>query len=255
MAWSCLNAWDQARMRSGGQLPPLDMLHPRIPGVIVMEDLLNRSALLRQAILSTVDHPLADDSPRLLASVDAALLSLEHAEALRTLLQAGMASSAMALMRCQYEAFTRSVWILHCAADEQVELLSLPPETGMNEKGLPMLTKMLEAFAQVPSLANLLPHLVEMKAHAWSPLNSFVHAGVHAMSRSRDGFPTPLAINVVRMSNNMSMMAGQHLAILTGIPDLQKDVLRLNEPYAGCLLFDEEKRRAIEADSLSGQSS
>ncbi|MEV5117172.1 hypothetical protein MRBLST12_000078 [Stenotrophomonas indicatrix] len=161
----------------------------------------------------------------------------------------------MALMRCQYEAFTRSVWILHCAADEQVELLSLPPETGMNEKGLPMLTKMLEAFAQVPSLANLLPHLVEMKAHAWSPLNSFVHAGVHAMSRSRDGFPTPLAINVVRMSNNMSMMAGQHLAILTGIPDLQKDVLRLNETYAGCLLFDEEKRRAIEADSLSGQSS
>ncbi|GEM_PF-6197320 len=43
-----------------------------------MEDLLNRSALLRQAILSTVDHPLADDSSRLLASMDAALLSLEH---------------------------------------------------------------------------------------------------------------------------------------------------------------------------------
>lgn len=219
-----------------------------------MEDLLNRSALLRQAILSTVDHPLADDPLRLLGSVDAALLSLEHAEALRTLLQAGMASSAMALMRCQYEAFTRSVWILHCAADEQVELLSLPPETGMNEKGLPMLSKMLEAFAQVPSLANLLPHLVELKAHAWSPLNSFVHAGVHAMSRSRDGFPTPLAINVVRMSNNLSMMAGQHLAILTGIPDMQKGVLRLNETYAECLLLDEEKRRAIQA-SLSGQSS
>lgn len=58
-----------------------------------MEDLLNRSALLRQAILSKVDHPLAEDSPRMLASMDAALLSLEHADALPTLLQADKASS------------------------------------------------------------------------------------------------------------------------------------------------------------------
>lgn len=220
-----------------------------------MEDLLNRSALLRQAILSTVDHPLAEDSPRLLASLDAALLSLEHADALRTLLQAGMAPSAMALMRCQYEAFTRSVWILHCAADEQVELLSLPPEAGISEKALPMLSKMLEAFAEVSELGNLLPHLIELKLHAWAPLNSFVHAGVHAMSRSRDGFPMPLAINVIRMSNNLSMMAGQHLAILTGVPDLQKKVLRLNETYAECLLFDEDRRRAVRADASSEKSS
>ncbi|WP_049399099.1 DUF6988 family protein [Stenotrophomonas maltophilia] len=212
-----------------------------------MEDLLNRSALLRQAILSTVDYPLADDSPRLLASMDAALLSLEHAEALRTLLQAGMAPSAMALMRCQYEAFTRSVWILHCATDDQVELLSLPPEAGTSEKGLPMLSKMLDAFAKVSELDNLLPHLIELRVHAWAPLNSFVHAGVHAMSRSRDGFPAPLVVNVIRMSNNLSMMAGQHLAILTDVPDLQKEVLRLDETFVECLLFDAEKRRAIEA--------
>ncbi|WP_322548046.1 DUF6988 family protein [Stenotrophomonas geniculata] len=220
-----------------------------------MEDLLNRSALLRQAILSTVDHPLAEDSSRLLASVDAALLSLEHADALRTLLQAGMAASAMALMRCQYEAFTRSVWILHCAADEQVELLCLPPEAGTSEQMLPMLSKMLEAFAKVAELDNLLPHLIELKVHAWAPLNSFVHAGVHAMRRSRDGVPMPLAINVIRMSNNLSMMAGQHLAILTGVPELQKKVLWLNETYAECLLFDEDRRRAVRADASSERSS
>ena len=220
-----------------------------------MEDLLNRSALLSQAILSTVDHPLADDSPRLLASMDAALLSLEHADALRMLMAGSMASSAAALFRCQYEAFTRSVWILHCAPDEQVELLCRPPQAGASEKGLPTLSKMLDAFAQVPLLDNLLPHLIELKVYAWSSLNSFVHAGVHALSRSRDGFPTPLAIDVIRMSNNLSMMAGQQLAILTGLPDLQKEVHRLNETYAGCLLFDEGKRRAIEAALLSGQSS
>ncbi|HGM7321355.1 TPA: hypothetical protein ACKQCD_002502 [Stenotrophomonas maltophilia] len=220
-----------------------------------MEELLSRSALLRQAILSTVDHPLAEDSPRMLESMDAALLSLEHADALRTLLQADKASSAMALMRCQYGAFTRSVWILHCAADEQVELLCLPSAAGTSEQGLPMLSKMLEAFAKVADLDNLLPHLIELKDHAWAPLNSFVHAGVHAMSRSRDGFPMPLAINVMRMSNNLSMMAGQHLAILTDVPHLQKKALRLNETYAECLLFDEDRHRAVRADASSEQSS
>lgn len=125
----------------------------------------------------------------------------------------------------------------------------------MSEKALPMLSKMLEAFAEVSELGNLLPHLIELKLHAWAPLNSFVHAGVHAMSRSRDGFPMPLAINVIRMSNNLSMMAGQHLAILTGVPDLQKKVLRLNETYAECLLFDEDRRRAVRADASSEKSS
>ncbi|MCR1805108.1 hypothetical protein NTC87_07805 [Stenotrophomonas geniculata] len=220
-----------------------------------MEELLSRSALLRQAILSTVDHPLAEDSPRMLETMDAALLSLEHADALRTLLQADKASSAMALMRCQYGAFTRSVWILHCAADEQVELLCLPSAAGTSEQGLPMLSKMLEAFAKVSELDNLLPHLIELRVHAWAPLNSFVHAGVHAMSRSRDGFPAPLVVNVIRMSNNLSMMAGQHLAVLTGVSDLQKEVLRLDEIFAECLLFDEEKRRDIETDAQSEQPS
>lgn len=75
------------------------------------------------------------------------------------------------------------------------------------------------------------------------------------MGRSRDGFPMPLAINVIRMSNNLSMMAGQHLATLTDVPDLQKEVLRLDETFAECLLFDEEKRRAIEARAPVERSS
>lgn len=47
-------------------------------------------------------------------------------------------------------------------------------------------------------------------------------------------------------------MARQHLAILRSL-DLQKEVLRLDETYAGWPLFDEGKRRAIEAALLSGQ--
>jgi len=142
----------------------------------MMETLLNRSALLLQAMLSVVDHPVADGSVKVSVSRDAALLSLEHAEAMRVLMEAGLAPSAAAMLRCQYEAFTRSVWILHCASDEQLALLSRPPVAGTSERHLPMLSKMIEALASVPAVSNLIPHLLQMKEYGWGALNSFVHA-------------------------------------------------------------------------------
>lgn len=143
-----------------------------------MEYLLNRSALLRQAVVSVVDYPLADDSPRVQTSHDAALLSLEHAEALRLLMAAELAPSAAALLRCQFEAFVRSVWTLSCASDSQIALLSSAPDAEARERReLPMLSEMLQALAEKPHLVNMVPLLMEMKQHAWAALNSFVHAG------------------------------------------------------------------------------
>jgi len=88
-----------------------------------MEHLLNRSALLRQAMLSVVDFPLAEESPRLQASLDAALLSVEHGESLRVRMEVQLGSSAAAMLRCQFEAFVRAVWLLSRASEDQVELL------------------------------------------------------------------------------------------------------------------------------------
>lgn len=221
----------------------------------MMEYLLNRSALLRQAVVSVVDYPLADDSPRVQTSHDAALLSLEHAEALRLLMAAELAPFAAALLRCQFEAFVRGVWTLSCASDSQIALLSSAPDAEARERReLPMLSQMLQALAEKPHLVNMVPLLMEMKQHAWAALNSFVHAGAHALDRSRTGFPLPLAINVVRISNNLMMMAGQNMAILTGQQGLQGAVITFCDAYADCLLLDEERRRAMEAAASTAHS-
>lgn len=213
-----------------------------------MEHLLNRSALLRQAMFSVVDYPLAEASPRLQASLDAALLSVEHGESLRVLMEVQLGPSAAAMLRCQFEAFVRAVWLLSRASEDQVELLSSPPTAeGRENVVLPMLSPMLRALGEDPQLANMVPHLMELKQYAWPALNSFIHAGVHALGRSREGFPLELAVNVVRCSNNLMMMAGQHMAILSGQPGLQREVLNLNDSYTDCLLLDEDKRVAIEA--------
>lgn len=221
----------------------------------MMEHLLNRSALLRQALLATVALPLADNGVRFRTSLDATVLSLQHADAVRLLMEQKLESSAAAMLRCQFEAFVRGVWLLHCASDDQVQLLSSSPQEDQGEgKALPMLSKMFESLAQVPEVANLVPLLEELKKHAWSALNSFIHAGVHAVDRSRAGFPLELAVNVVRYSNNLLMMAGQHMAILTGVPGLQGEVRRLSDVYADCLLLDEGRRRAAEAAASAPRS-
>jgi len=220
-----------------------------------MEHLLNRSALLRQAMLSVVDYPLADESPRLQASLDAALLSVEHGESLRVLMEVQLGPSAAAMLRCQFEAFVRAVWLLNGASEDQVELLSSPPTAEGGENAmLPMLSPMLRALGEDPQLANMVPHLMELKQYAWPALNSFIHAGVHALARSREGFPLELAVNVVRCSNNLTMMAGQHMSILTGVPGLQKEVLKLNDSYTDCLLLDEDKLVAIEAAAAASHA-
>lgn len=220
----------------------------------MMDHLFNQSALLRQAMLATVDYPLADNGVRFRTSLDATVLSLEHAEAVRMLMEAGLESSAAAMLRCQFEAFVRGVWLRHCASDDQVKLLSSSPKEDEG-RALPMLSKMIDSLAQVPDMANLVPLLEELKKYAWSALNSFIHAGVHAVDRSRAGFPLELAVNVVRYSNNLLMMAGQHMAILTGVPGLQGEVRRLSDVYADCLLLDEGRRRAAEAAASTPPSS
>jgi hypothetical protein len=61
-------------------------------------------------------------------------------------------------------------------------------------------------------------------------MNAFVHAGLHPIARSKDGFPTQLAIGVVKMSNGMVHMAGRLLARFT--PD-EGLVHRIERAYEG----------------------
>lgn len=219
-----------------------------------MENLLNRSALLRQAVLSVMDYPAPHAPPRVHASLDAARLSLEHGESLRVLMEAQLGSSAAAMLRCQFEAFVRAVWLTSCASEEQVELLLSPPTAEDQEKrALPILPIMLPALEKDPQLVNLVPQLKELKEYAWAALNSFVHAGVHALSRSREGFPLELAVSTVLCSNNLMMLAGQHMAILTGRKGLQKEVIQLTDAYADCLLLADGKDQADEEVAASHQ--
>ena len=147
--------------------------------------------------------------PRHRSSVVAAQLSAEHARGARLLLLEEMATnSGTALIRLQYEALLRAVWILHCASDEQVLKLAAPlsDESEQGAKNLPGPLDMLQrVVAKTPS--GLHDPLVQFHCSSWRALNSYVHAGIHPLARKSGGFPVALAEDLTRLSNGLVHVA------------------------------------------------
>ena len=59
-------------------------------------------------------------------------------------------------------------------------------------------------------------------------MNAFVHAGLHPLARTRDGFPEQLAVSVVKLSNGLIHLAARLLSRFTG----EREVMRkMDEAY------------------------
>jgi hypothetical protein len=204
---------------------------------VIDHEIFQRSELLLQNLIQTIDQPLYENSSRLCASGNFTQISIEHSCAVRTLSETRMFTSAFVVMRAQFEALLRAIWLLHCASDHQVQRLSAPldPDGEQSAKNLPQPQVMLDALAKVPVAKVPFDALTEFKSSSWKALNSFTHAGLHPLKRLVEGYPLELIFANVRMSNALSLMAGMHFCTLTGIPNLQKELLPFYNRYKDCL--------------------
>lgn len=127
-----------------------------------------------------------DKSTAMLAMCD---IAREHANSVRELIRLGLPTSAMAMLRLQYEAVVRAIWVLYAASDSTIAKLVTPltPESAQIAKnGHPTCSTMLKEIEQKgPPGAHR--HLSEFKDYSWHPLNSFVHSGIHAVSGQTKG--------------------------------------------------------------------
>ncbi len=186
-----------------------------------VERLFEGSDALLEALAPITTAPPFDQSDRLQVCRALCLLSIEHAVATRCLLTIGAESSMSVVHRAQFEALVRAVWVLYCASDTEVACLQeeLKPTSESLAARLPMLSKMLLALEAVTQAADPLHAFVEFKKYSWAALNSFVHAGAHALHRLRTGFPLELVEVVVKQSNALVVMTHMQLAITTGSQD------------------------------------
>lgn len=205
-----------------------------------MYALLDRSEAFEQAVLDCFPASgavLAISSSQHELAATACSISIEHAHVLRAAFSVDAPNSASALLRLQYEALLRGVWLMFAAKPEQVEKLAttmLDLESEQAAKNLPGYLEMLNAVAKVAP-TGLAEPLVEFNQYSRHALNSFVHSGIHPLHRSRHGYPMEMALTVVRFSNAVMHFAYRLLASLSGSQRRMDRVTRVYIDFRDCL--------------------
>lgn len=202
-----------------------------------VEKLFGGSDALLEALGPITAASLFDQAARLQVCRALCSLSIEHAVASRCLLAAGAGPSTLIIHRAQFEALVRAVWVFYCASDDEVACLQdeLTPTSESLAARLPMLSKMLQALETVKQAAEPLRAFSEFKKYSWVALNSFVHAGAHALHRLRTGFPLELVELIVKQSNALVVMAHMQLAIITGSQDAVRWVAKTADGFSDVL--------------------
>lgn len=169
---------------------------------------------------------------------DCGLLSLEHADAATTLISTGLASSAIALMRTQFECLVRGMWLAYAATETWVQKFATPMTefSAARADGAPMVKDMLDALKKSSTAPQpIITQIKEYKDVTWKALNSFTHGGFHPIARSVTGYPPSLLFNILRNCNAVSVIATQLVTVMTG-DEAQRDFVRwLHTEYADCL--------------------
>ncbi len=205
-------------------------------GVLSINELIQRSVELEEALAILLDIPPYDDTDRILSSKIMCSVSMEHAQSLKILVGASNFTSAVSLARLQYEALVRAMWLFYSATDLAISKISnrLTHENERKANNLPMLSEMIKQLdGKAPTIA--VDMLNEFKHYSWKSLSSYIHGGIHAINRHSQGYPLQLIDQVIRMSNGLSTMTAMMLAILSGNGLIVDKIRKIQFEFKDCL--------------------
>lgn len=191
---------------------------------------------ISEELYKIISHPLFNDSDRIKTSDVACSLSLEHWHSARSTLELGYLPSALVIHRAQFEAIVRSIWLLHCASDTQLAKLNveLTLTSEQEAKNMAQTSQMMEALEKSGPI-EAYKTLSRFKDNSWKALNSYAHAGIHPIKRHSEGYPVKLIHDVLKNTNGLAIMSCMQAVILSGRPELQREVLRVSEKRAYCM--------------------
>lgn len=198
-------------------------------------DLLHQSDELATELYVLLELPPYDNTPRITASRTLCGVSFEHSESVRILITTGNFTSSLGVLRMQYEALVKAIWSLYAASDNSISKLQseLNHETAKWADKIPLLSELLvELEGKAPAL--VLGQLNEFKEYSWKPLSSYIHGGIHAITRHGKGYPNELLAQAVRSSNGLQVMTGMMLVILSGDTKQKGRMSRIQQRFANC---------------------
>lgn len=201
-----------------------------------LDQLLTRSLELENTLLGflLINEKFSDK--RVKASKILCSIVFEHSESVKILISTGNLTSATGLVRLQYEALVRAMWLLYAASDIAVDKLmaELTNESAQKANKLTMLSEMLTKLeGKAPEVA--MDALNEFKQYSWKALSSYVHGGIHAISRHSKGYPVEQLIQLLKTSNGLLIMAGMLLVILSGDTNQKGKIPTIQMKFKDCL--------------------
>ena len=199
-------------------------------------EIFDESDRLAEELREVIEFPLLDNSLKVKISDVACSLSLEHWHSTRALLRDGLLPSALVVHRAQFEALTRSIWLVYAASDEQIAKLTadLSLESEQAAKNMPQINQMLQSLEKSgPQQAH--EALARFKDNSWKALNSYAHAGIHPIRRHHDGYPIKLLHGVLCNTNGLAVLSCMQAVVLSGQQPLQQDILKLAEKHSSCM--------------------
>lgn len=204
---------------------------------MLIDELLARSTELEIKVSSLLDLGTYDKSRKSEASRIACSISIEHSISIKRLIDLKLFTSAIALIRLQYEAVVRSQWIYHVASDSEVAKVwnELTPETVDAGNKLPMLSDMIKSLDNSSLSPSILNMLKECKEYSWKPTSSFIHCGIHAVHRHDRGYPLLLIEQNIRQSNSLLFISAMMLAQLAQNQQVAHEVRILQFYFSDCL--------------------
>ncbi|ATD03647.1 hypothetical protein PTE01_24910 [Pseudoalteromonas tetraodonis GFC] len=201
-----------------------------------MESLLERSNLLLNELNMIISLGPNKSSKRCLGSWVMCDIAIEHAHSLQNLMEIGNCTSAISLLRLQFDALTRSVWLLWGASEKKVDRImqDLSINTANADNGLPSHCEMIKQIdGKAPAEATRM--LTEFRDVTWKASSSYVHGGIHAMKRHGEGYPLQLLEQILVNSNGLVMLSAVHLATMTGNMHVLNDITRIRDTYRNIL--------------------
>ncbi|NOT66971.1 MAG: hypothetical protein HOP04_01360 [Methylophilaceae bacterium] len=195
---------------------------------------LNRSNELHAIIMHEVylvDH---DRSIRSVLTKSLSGISLEHSNSIMLLMTANNYTTAVSLLRLQYEAVARAMWTHLAAKDSFLAKYAAPTDITKLPPDFPTITEMIEQISkgQVKGPGEMLS---SFKEATWSGMNSYVHNGFLPIERFLNGYPEALLIQIVQGSNALNIMVAMVLARMSGDYSLVSLVKQLQIDYKDSL--------------------
>jgi len=203
-----------------------------------MDQLLSRSAEFENFVHGLLAHPEAQQSKRTEGARVLCAVVMEHALSIKILMHANAFTSALGLLRLQYEALVRAHWLIFAASDIMVDKLlsELTNDSAQAANSIPMVGEMMKAMeGKAPQ--NALQPLLEFKENSYRSLSSYIHGGIHVISRKKQGYPVILLENVLKNSNQLSGVAGYFWSHQTQNPLIIANAMASFKKYQDCFNY------------------